>query len=68
MRTAKKNLLSDDEEDEADELTRHININLSYDEDKNENTKSVIQRIETEKQSCEIVDLLASKLIQGILW
>ena len=67
MRTAKKNLLSDDEEDEADELTRHININLSYDEDKNENTKSVIQRIETEKQSCEIVDLLASKLIQGIL-
>ncbi len=61
MRTSKKDLLSDDE-DEYDEIAR--NINLSCDDENNQNAKDNIQQNKTEP--CEIIDLLASKLTQGI--
>jgi len=65
MRSSQKELLSDEEEDEGDSLTGSIN-NLSSDEDSSENFKSATQQSETEAQSCEIIDILASKMTQGI--
>ncbi len=65
MRSSKKDLLSDEEEDEGDALTGSIN-NLSSDEDSAENIKIATQRTETKAHTCEIIDILASKMTQGI--